>query len=93
MRMNPRKPVTERSIAALKKRALRRNLKIARRISTSRQSILRNRLNAVIQTFRSLFSKDFWVDMWEDTGKETLVDRKLLSYSYLEAGAIETLAA
>ena len=42
---------------------------------------------------RSLFSREFWADMWEDTGKETLVDRKLLSYSYLEVGLIEALAA
>jgi sodium/potassium-transporting ATPase subunit alpha len=93
MRMNPRKPVTEKSIVILKKRALRRNLKIARRVSTGHQSMLQSRLCAVRRKLRALFSKDFWADMWEDTGKETLVDRKLLSYSYLEAGVIETLAA
>jgi hypothetical protein len=85
--------VTETSILALKKRALRRNLKIARRVSTGHQSILQSRLYAAGRKLRELFSRDFWVDMWEDTGKETLVDRKLLSYAYLEAGVIETLAA
>lgn len=78
---------------ALKKRALRRNLKVARRKSMGPQSILQRRLYAIGSKLRTLFSRDFWTDMWEDTGKETLVDRKLLSYSYLEAGAIEALAA
>lgn len=93
MRTNPRKPVTEKSIMALKKRALRRNLKVARRKSMGPQSILQRRLYAIGSKLRTLFSRDFWTDMWEDTGKEILVDRKLLSYSYLEAGAIEALAA
>lgn len=85
--------VTEKSILALKKRALHRNLKVARRASMSHQSILRARLADMGTKFRAVFSKDFWADTWEDTGKEALVDRKLLSYAYLEVGVIEAMAA
>jgi sodium/potassium-transporting ATPase subunit alpha len=35
----------------------------------------------------------FWADFFEETDGETLVDRKLLSYAYLEAGVIQTLGA
>lgn len=38
------------------------------------------------------FTREFWVDKFEGTLGETLVDSKLLSYAYLEAGMIETLA-
>jgi sodium/potassium-transporting ATPase subunit alpha len=85
--------VTEKSILALKKRALRRNLKISRRVSTVPQSVFQTRLSAMGRKFRALFSREFWADMWEDTGNETLVDSKLLSYAYLEAGVIEALSA
>ena len=78
---------------ALKKRALQRHLKISRRLSTGHQSILQSRLHTLGRQLRGLFSREFWADMWEDTGKESLVDRKLLSYAYLEAGVIEAIAA
>ena len=85
--------MTEKSITALKKRALHRNLKISRRLSMGHKFILQRRLYTVGAKLRSLFSREFWADMWEDKGKETLVERKLLSYSYLEVGLIEALAA
>jgi sodium/potassium-transporting ATPase subunit alpha len=37
------------------------------------------------------FTRDFWERKFEPTEDETLVDSKLLSYAYLEAGLIETL--
>lgn len=38
------------------------------------------------------FTRSFWEEFLEPTDNETLVDAKLLSYAYLEAGLIETLA-
>jgi sodium/potassium-transporting ATPase subunit alpha len=37
------------------------------------------------------FTKAFWEDVFEGSDNETLVDGKLLSYAYLEAGIIEML--
>lgn len=39
------------------------------------------------------FTKEWWQDAFEATDNETLVDGKLLSYAYLEAGMIEAVAA
>jgi hypothetical protein len=51
----------------------------------SKLSKIRNKLMAP-------FTRVFWEDMLEKSDDETLVDSKLLSYSYIEAGIIETLA-
>ncbi|KAF9009504.1 aminophospholipid-transporting P-type ATPase [Cyathus striatus] len=82
MRMNPRKPVTQRSIHMLKKRALRRTKTLARDTETQ-------------QLISPSRASEFWEDLWERTSSdgETLVDGKLLSYAYLEAGVIEVLGA
>jgi sodium/potassium-transporting ATPase subunit alpha len=39
------------------------------------------------------FTRHFWEDALEPSDDETLVDSKLLSYAYLEAGMIEMLGA
>ena len=39
------------------------------------------------------FTRTFWEDRFERTDDETLVDAKLLSYAYLEAGLIEMVGA
>lgn len=39
------------------------------------------------------FTRSFWEDAFESSDNETLVDAKLLSYAYLEAGVIEMLGA
>ena len=39
------------------------------------------------------FTRQFWEDALEPTDNETLVDTKLLSYAYLEAGLIEFAGA
>lgn len=43
--------------------------------------------------FKAPFTKTFWQDLVEETDNEKLVDLGLLSYSYLEAGLIESIAA
>ncbi|KAI0093821.1 aminophospholipid-transporting P-type ATPase [Irpex rosettiformis] len=92
MRMTPRKPVNQHSISTLKKKALRRTKTILRDPETnqvippSRYSVWKTRMAAP-------FTRDFWEDRLEQTDDETLVDNKLLSYAYLEAGLIEVLGA
>ena len=39
------------------------------------------------------FTRTWWEDRFERTEDETLVDGKLLSYAYLEAGIIEMAGA
>ncbi|KAJ4475627.1 aminophospholipid-transporting P-type ATPase [Lentinula aciculospora] len=92
MRMTPRKPVNERSIASLKRRALRRT-KTLRRDSETQNIIPPSKFSKLVTEFSKPFTRDFWEDVMETTENENLVDLKLLSYSYLEVGLIETLGA
>lgn len=39
------------------------------------------------------FTRDYWADMMEPSDDEKLVDLKLLSYSYIEAGLIEAIGS
>lgn len=77
---------------ALKKRALRRTKTLARD-SETQELIQPGRISVWAKKLRSPFTRIFWEDLLEDSGGETLVDRKLLSYAYLEAGVIEFLSA
>ncbi|KAI0818674.1 aminophospholipid-transporting P-type ATPase [Irpex lacteus] len=81
MRMTPRKPVNQRSITSLKKKALRRTKTLVRDPETNQTK------------FTAPFTHEFWEDRLEQTDDESLVDNKLLSYAYLEAGMIEVLGA
>lgn len=91
MRMKPRKPVNERSIHSLKKRALRRSRTLAR--DTETQEVIQpSRVSQWIHKLKTPFRRTFWEDVLEPTDNENLVDGLLLSYAYLEAGLIETLA-
>ena len=82
MRMASRKPVDNRSILSLKKRALRRTKTLLRDpeiqevIPPSRFSVWKSAISAP-------FSRQFWEDHFERTDDESLVDGKLLSYAYL----------
>ncbi len=42
---------------------------------------------------KTLFTRVFWEDAFERSDDENLVDSKLLSYAYLEAGVIEMLGS
>ena len=92
MRMGPRKPVNERSINSLKRRALHRT-KTLRRDTETQEVILPGRIAKIVSAVKAPFTTEFWEDRLERTEDETLVDSKLLSYSYLEAGGIEMLAS
>ncbi|KAI0781478.1 aminophospholipid-transporting P-type ATPase [Trametes elegans] len=92
MRMAPRKPVNDRSITSLKKRALRRT-KTLRRDPETDEIIHPSRLSHIITRVKAPFTRQFWEDVLEQSEDETLVDSKLLSYAYLEAGMIEMIGA
>jgi len=90
MRMSPRKPVSERSILSRKRRALRRSRTLAR--DTETQEVIHpSRLSTIATKIKAPFTRNFWEDVFEKSDDETLVDSKLLSYAYLEAGMIEML--
>ncbi|CCM04510.1 uncharacterized protein FIBRA_06691 [Fibroporia radiculosa] len=92
MRMAPRKPVNERSIISLKKRALRRT-KTLHRDTETQEIIPPGRIEVWSSKVKAPFTRTFWEDALERSEAESLVDGKLLSYSYLEAGVIEMLGA
>ncbi|KAJ6500696.1 aminophospholipid-transporting P-type ATPase [Mycena sanguinolenta] len=92
MRMTPRKPVNERSILSLKRRALQRT-KTLRRDPETQEIIPPSRLSVLMTRLNKPFTRTYWENAMEGTDGETLVDGKLLSYAYLEAGVIEMLGA
>ncbi|TFK45629.1 aminophospholipid-transporting P-type ATPase [Heliocybe sulcata] len=88
MRMPPRKPVTDNTITMIKKRALRRT-KTLRRDPETQEIVRPSRLSVLWGQIKAPFMREFWEDKFEESDAESLVDRKLLSYAYLEAGVIE----
>lgn len=92
MRMNPRKPVNERSVLSLKKKALRRTKTIRHDTENQtpvKQSRVSQRISQWVAKCKAPFTRVWWQDLMEASDGETLVDGKLLSYAYLEAGIIE----
>ena len=55
-------------------------------VPPSKFSVIKSKIQAP-------FTRVFWEDALEQTDGETLVDSKLLSYAYLEAGVIEMAGA
>lgn len=92
MRMAPRKPVNDRSISSLKKRALRRT-KTLRRDPETHEVIRPSKFSQTMTSLKAPFTRQYWEDAFEGSDDETLVDGKLLSYAYLEAGMIEFAGA
>jgi sodium/potassium-transporting ATPase subunit alpha len=91
MRMPPRKPVTKTSILSRKTKAMRRS-KTLRGDAESGVRAPPSRLSQWLAAARRPFTREFWTDMFEKTEDERLVDSKVLSYAYLEAGMIEFAA-
>ncbi|KAJ7891269.1 aminophospholipid-transporting P-type ATPase [Mycena olivaceomarginata] len=52
-----------------------------------------SKLSVLIGKLKKPFTRTYWEDAMESNDGETLVDSKLLSYAYLEAGLIEMLGA
>ena len=84
--------MNDRSITTLKRRALRRSKTLARDPETN-EVIPPSRFSLWIEKFKAPFTKVYWQDKPEKSDDETLVDNKLLSYAYLEAGMIETIGS
>ncbi|CAG8704036.1 1876_t:CDS:2, partial [Acaulospora colombiana] len=74
-----------------KRRALFHARTLTRDIETN-EIIAPNRFTKYINQIKKIVSRDFWEERFEPTQDETLVDSKLLSYAYLEAGLIEFIA-
>ncbi|KAL0070554.1 hypothetical protein AAF712_002393 [Marasmius tenuissimus] len=87
MRMMPRKPVNEQSILTRKRRALRRT-KTLHRDSETGQVIHPSPVSRIVSKIKAPFTRIWWEDLFEHSDDERLVDGKLLSYAYLEAGLI-----
>lgn len=77
---------------SLKKRALRRT-KTLRRDTETQEVIPPSQLSVWASKLHAPLTREFWEDTLEHSEDETLVDNKLLSYAYLEAGVIEMLGA
>lgn len=84
--------VNDRSIISLKKRALRRT-KTLRRDTETQKVIPDSWFTVTKNKIKAPFTRNFWEDALEQSDAETLVDGKLLSYAYLEAGVIEMVGA
>lgn len=84
--------VTENSIMSLKKKALRRTKTLIRDPETM-EVLPAPRFEAWKNKLKAPFTRYFWASAFESSEDETLVDAKLLSYAYLEAGMIEMLGA
>jgi sodium/potassium-transporting ATPase subunit alpha len=75
-----------------KRRALRRSKTLG--LDTEAQSANRpSHFALLIRKLKSPFTRQFWQDRFESSDDETLVDGRILSYSYLEVGVIETIGS
>ena len=84
--------VNDRSILSRKRRALRRSRTLGHDLETQ-EYIQPSRISIIVSKIKAPFTRNFWEDALEPSDDETLVDSKLLSYAYLEAGVIEMLGA
>lgn len=84
--------MNERSILSLKRKALRRT-KTLRRDPETQEVLAPSKLSVLMGKLKKPFTRTYWEDAMESNDGETLVDSKLLSYAYLEAGLIEMLGA
>lgn len=70
-----------------------RRTKTLRRDPETNEIIRPSRFAQYMMRVKAPFTRHFWEDALERSEDETLVDSKLLSYAYLEAGMIETIGA
>jgi sodium/potassium-transporting ATPase subunit alpha len=75
-----------------KRRALRRS-KTLRHDTEGQADAHPSRLTVLVRKMKAPFTRQFWEDVFEPSDDETLVDGKVLSYSYLEVGIIETIGS
>lgn len=94
MKLPPRKPVTPKTSNIFRRRALRRTRS---RFDEEAGAIIppedQNKIQKYLYNLRRVFTKEYWLDKFENTGAEVLVDGPLLSWSYIEIGLIEAVGA
>jgi sodium/potassium-transporting ATPase subunit alpha len=81
---------------ALKRRALHRTrtFRVDSRVDSEGQfSRKPSWLTTLKIKLKAPFTRLFWEEAFESTDAEKLVDAKLLSYAYFEAGTIEMISA
>jgi sodium/potassium-transporting ATPase subunit alpha len=94
MKLPPRKPVTHKTSDQFRKRALRAtHSHFDEEAGVVVSPPVRSKRQKFIHKFCEPFSKEYWVDHFESTGAEVLVDGPLLSWAYLEIGSIEAIGA
>jgi sodium/potassium-transporting ATPase subunit alpha len=75
-----------------KRRALRRSKTLG--LDSESQAATRlGRLAHFTRKLKAPFTREFWLDRFEPSDDETLVDNKVLSYAYIEVGLIETMGS
>jgi sodium/potassium-transporting ATPase subunit alpha len=94
MKLPPRKPVTPETTEIFRRRALRQT----RSHFDEEAGVViapenRTKLQKYQDSVGQVFTKDYWLDRFENTGAEVLVDGPLLSWAYLEIGTIEAIGA
>lgn len=94
MKLPPRKPVTPETSNTFRRKALRRTRS---RYDAEAGVVVapkpQTRIQKLFHNIRDFFTKEWWVEKFESTGAEILVDGPLLSWAYLEIGTIETIGA
>jgi len=101
MKLPPRKPVTPETTLAYRehqKRLLRLNSVGAKAGAEDLEDPVKDSAAShlswygrIMRRFRWLFMQDFWDELRHKEGGETLVDRQVLVWAYLEAGTILSL--
>ena len=94
MKLPPRKPVTPETSDIFRRRALRQTQshfddEAGIVISPENQT----RIRKLLHNIRQIFTREYWLDKFENTGAEVLVDGPLLSWAYLEIGIIECIGS
>jgi len=89
MRQQPRKPVNDRSVRALREKALRRVQTRARTDEEGRFSPP-SKLRQTFEKIKAPFTRAFWQEKFQKTDDEKLVDMEVLLYAYIWGGLIET---
>jgi len=91
MRQQPRRPVNERSILALRSKALRR---IRTRQTTDAEGKPKpppGRVGRALETAKLMCTRGYWSDRFAKTDEVKLVDGNVLVYAYVLGGLIETI--
>ncbi|KAJ3019746.1 UNVERIFIED_CONTAM: hypothetical protein HDU68_010526 [Siphonaria sp. JEL0065] len=94
MKLPPRKPVTPQSIERLHRRRALDHEEYPEDAAIEEEeghAPHHSSGTKFVRGVKRFFSKRFWTEAFEKTEDEVLIDGDVLSYSYLEAGTIQTL--